>query len=56
MRKYILKRQMQYTERVEVETENWDGAVALLRDPDTDFERMEDDTLVDESIEYIGET
>ena len=55
MQKFILRRIMQYTERTEIEAENWDDAVRQLKDENTEFERIEDDTLVDDHIEYTGD-
>lgn len=55
MQKYRLERKMQYTERLEVVVNEWDEAVNILRDPDTEFDRIEDDVPVDETVEYIGE-
>lgn len=55
MQKFILKRVMQYTERAEIEAENWDAAKVALRDENTEFETHNDDMLHDEIIEYVGE-
>ena len=56
MKKFILERKMIYTERAEIEAESWDEAKAILRDENTEFEILHDDTLHDESINYIGDS
>lgn len=55
MKRFILERIMQYTERAEVEADTWEEAKEMLRDSEADFNRIEDDVLFDESIEYIGD-
>ena len=55
MQKYRLERVIQYTERLEVEAENWEEATKMLRDDTLDFERQEDDILHDENIEFLGD-
>lgn len=55
MKRFILKREMIYTERAEVEAESWEDAKAMLENEDTEFETMADDRWHDSSIEYIGD-
>lgn len=55
MQKYRLERVIQYTERTEVEAENWDDAIRQLKSADTEFDRMHDDQIIDDSAEYLGE-
>lgn len=54
MKRFILKRIMQYTEILEVEAETWNAAKEILQS-DTEFEVVHDDQKVDESIEFIGD-
>lgn len=55
MEKYRLERIMQYTARTEIEVASWDEAIKMLKNSDTDFDRMEDDILIDSSAEYLGD-
>lgn len=55
MKKFILRREMIYTETAEVEAESWDAVKVMLRDDSIEFETNHDDMVTDETIEYIGE-
>lgn len=54
MKRFILKRVMQYTEKLEIDAENWDAAKEIISS-ETEFGYQADDILVDSSIEFIGE-
>lgn len=55
MKKFILKREMIYTERAEVEAESWDDARAMIYSDSVEFDVLHDDQLHDSSIEFVGE-
>ena len=55
MKKFILERKMIYTERAEVKAESWDDAKALLEGDSVEFDALNDDTLHDSSINFIGD-
>lgn len=54
MQKFKLIRTIQYNETLNVEAEDWEAAKRILRS-DIEFEKQEDDTIVDEVIDYQGE-
>ena len=54
MKKFKLKRIMQYTEEMELLADDWNSAKKLL-ESDIEFNRVHDDALVDSSIEFCGD-
>ena len=55
MKKFILTRVMQYTERAEVEAESWDDAKEMLKSDAVEFEAQNDDMWHDGSIKFTGD-
>ncbi len=55
MKKFMLMRVMQYTERLEIKAESWDEAKKILLESDIEFDRINDDTMVDQNIEFLGD-
>lgn len=54
MKKFKLTRLMQYTETLEIEAESWDEAKLAFEDG-AEFDRVHDDTSIDESMEFLGD-
>lgn len=54
MKQFKLIRTIQYTEILNVEAEDWEAAKKILRS-DTEFKKVDDDSIVDETIDYQGE-
>jgi hypothetical protein len=55
MKKFILKRQMLYTERAEIEAESFDEAKKILNSDDDRFQSENDNVMYDANIEFIGD-
>ena len=55
MKKFILTRVMQYTERAEVEAERWEDAKEMLKSDAVEFEAQNDDMWHDSSIKFTGD-
>jgi len=45
---------MKYTETLELEAESWEEAKKAFEDG-TEFDRVHDDTAIDESMEFLGD-
>jgi uncharacterized protein (DUF608 family) len=54
MKRFILYRTMQYTERGEIEAEDWDAAVEVLNS-EAELDHQNDDVCLRSTAEYIGE-
>jgi hypothetical protein len=56
MKRFILRRDISYTETAIVVAESWDEAKSMLENDDTVFTRADSFSWENEKIEFIGES